>query len=278
MPHINSYKKVKGIRMKKAQQAIYNNTKRLFHYQDFDKERLEDTLLTNRIYCSNPIHFNDPWDMKPLIKTLDNERDRSEYIEYLRNAMINNDISQDVIDKYLNTPSWVDYMAENSAMTHWKNFEEFFRVYCLTPKSDNLLMWSHYANKHHGICLEFDTDNQVFGGAWEVEYHSEYPYHSWKSDFDIIKLALTKAKCWEYEEEYRLLPKTEYANQIVQQDRIMIVDKQNKITFPSEALKSIIIGCKADYEEIKNFIHSLRPDLQIKRAIMQRNRYGINIE
>ena len=264
--------------MKKAQQAIFNNTKRLFHYQDFDKKRLEDTLLTNRIYCSNPINFNDPWDMKPLVKTLDNEQERNEYIEHLRSAMIQNDIPQDMIDKLLNTPSWIDYMAERSATDSWKTFEEHFRVYCLTPKPDNLLMWSHYANKHQGICLEFDTDNQIFGSAWEVEYHSEYPYCSWKTDFDIIGLALTKAKCWEYEEEYRLLPKTECANKILQQEKIMVVDEYNKLTFPSEALKSIIIGCKANYEDIKNFIHSLRPDLQIKRAIIQRNRYGIDIK
>lgn len=260
-----------------AAQAIFDNMQRLFHYQFYDKERLEDVLSDNRIYCSNPVDFNDPWDMKPLVKKLDTEQERNEYIEYLRKIMIENNISQDVIERSLNS-SWVDYMAEESAKSKWQAFEECFRVYCLTPKPDNLLMWSHYANKHQGICLEFDTDNQIFGSAWKVEYHNEYPYHSWKSDFDIIKLALTKAKCWEYEEEYRLLPKTETANKTFQQEQFMLVNESNKLTFPSDALKSIIVGCKANYDEIKKTIHALRPELQVKRAIMQHNRYGINIE
>ena len=29
-------------------------------------------------------------------------------------------------------------------------------VYCLCEKPDNLLMWSHYASAHQGICLQFD--------------------------------------------------------------------------------------------------------------------------
>jgi hypothetical protein len=45
---------------------------RLYHYQDFDltssadhTARLVDILQEHRIWCSNPAHFNDPWDCKP---------------------------------------------------------------------------------------------------------------------------------------------------------------------------------------------------------------------
>lgn len=262
--------------MIEAKRAYFNNIQRLYHYQEYNIDRLKDILLMNRIYCSNPIHFNDPWDMKPLIKSFDNEKDRKEYIEYLRKTMIENGISQEMIEESLNKPSIIDSMAESSTLTHWKAFEEYFRVYCLSPKPDNLLMWSHYADKHKGLCLEFDTDNPIFGGAWEVEYHIEYPYRPWNAELDVVRLALTKAKCWEYEEEYRLLPKTELANSAKQ--FTMVVDEDNKLTFPHEALKSIIVGCKANFDEIKSLVHSIRPDLQVKNAIMQRNRYGIIIE
>ncbi len=33
---------------------------------------------------------------------------------------------------------------------------EQFRVTCLSQKMDSSLMWSHYANKHYGFCLEYD--------------------------------------------------------------------------------------------------------------------------
>jgi hypothetical protein len=43
----------------------------LYHYQDFDPtnsvdcDRLADVLESNRIFCSDPRNFNDPWDCQP---------------------------------------------------------------------------------------------------------------------------------------------------------------------------------------------------------------------
>ena len=49
------------------------------------------------------------------------------------------------------------------------------RIYCLASDADNTLMWSHYAEKHSGICLEFDVDNDLFRKAKQVVYASTYP-------------------------------------------------------------------------------------------------------
>ena len=49
------------------------------------------------------------------------------------------------------------------------------RIYCLTPIPNNILMWSHYADNHKGICLEFDTSIRLFGTAREVDYRETYP-------------------------------------------------------------------------------------------------------
>lgn len=46
---------------------------------------------------------------------------------------------------------------------------KFFRnsyVTCLSETNDNFLMWSHYASKHAGICLEFSLEN---GGLFPYE-------------------------------------------------------------------------------------------------------------
>lgn len=47
---------------------------------------------------------------------------------------------------------------------YWKKFNDYgkevvykqFGIYSLTSKSDNLLMWSHYADSHKGFCVGFD--------------------------------------------------------------------------------------------------------------------------
>lgn len=33
------------------------------------------------------------------------------------------------------------------------------RICCLTRDPTSTLMWSHYAENHHGVCLEFGVDN-----------------------------------------------------------------------------------------------------------------------
>ena len=37
----------------------------LYQWEKFHEERLSALLRDNRIYCSNPVLFNDPWDCKP---------------------------------------------------------------------------------------------------------------------------------------------------------------------------------------------------------------------
>lgn len=66
-------------------------------------------------------------------------------------------------------------------------------------------MWSHYADNHRGVCLEFATANPLFATAKAVQYLKDYP--SWvPMDADqVVKTVYTKSNEWEYEDEYRLL-------------------------------------------------------------------------
>lgn len=55
------------------------------------------------------------------------------------------------------------------AIVKGEKFKEFFletkKILCLTSEFDNLLMWSHYANSHTGICIEYTPFTTV-----EIEY------------------------------------------------------------------------------------------------------------
>lgn len=50
-------------------------------------------------------------------------------------------------------------------------------ILCLSEKPDDILMFSHYAKHHTGICLKFEAtdDTEFFGAAQQVNYRSEYP-------------------------------------------------------------------------------------------------------
>src|SRR5262245_34620570 len=104
-------------------------------------------------------------------------------------------------------------------------------VLCFSRVRDDILMWAHYADKHRGLCLEFDgSDNCVFfGEAQPVEYqdYTSIPLAESK-DRQMTRVILTKSKHWSYEREYR----------IVQPAKAGI-----RLNYPVELLTGIIFGC-----------------------------------
>lgn len=107
---------------------------------------------------------------------------------------------------------------------------EYSLMLSMSKAKDHQLMWAHYANQHKGICFEFnfpdnsddflkevkwsvDIPDDKFGlypVAGEVNYeHQRAPiiFEDGKTtnDYNICDALLSKPKCWEYEQEYRIL-------------------------------------------------------------------------
>ncbi len=110
---------------------------------------------------------------------------------------------------------------------------EQFRVTCLSERMDSSLMWSHYANKHLGFCLEYDFTASMINGRddlllaqlmlFPVKYTNERPllskalfdsknmleyFKSKKLPLNVIEKImyglLSKSEDWNYEKEWRI--------------------------------------------------------------------------
>ena len=115
------------------------------------------------------------------------------------------------------------------------------------------------------MCLEFSTDNSVFGLAEKVEYLASYPDWNHQTLEDSLKHALlTKSDDWSYEHEYRIIGLGEDTN-------------EPYLDLPSGALQAVIVGCEADYARIYKLVEKLTPDLKVKRAIRAPNQYKLKI-
>ena len=76
-----------------------------------------------------------------------------------------------------------------------------FGVLCFSKHWHNPVLWSHYADRHRGICLGFDVDSR---GAKAVAYQSERPQlRIPPSQVNADQLLYTKFLDWHYEEEWR---------------------------------------------------------------------------
>ncbi len=253
--------------------AFQNGIPALHHYEKFNSEYLATTLRDHTIHCSNPANLNDPWDCKPAFDphALDDpevlEREMAWRTPHPAKHLWEEQMRAD-------PDARVQFMLEASKSIQAMVAER--RIYCLTPKADNVLMWSHYADNHRGICLVFGVaDNPLFRTASEVVYRKEYP-HWVPCDINdrpglVMELILSKSCDWSYEEEYRLVS--------VRTSDLSNFQQLHGDFFrlPRGALKAIIMGCEADHKNIGAFIRELAPDLPIKKAVRSPDLYTLDI-
>lgn len=107
-----------------------------------------------------------------------------------------------------------------------KKINDMFAITCFSEKPDSILMWSHYANKHTGFCVEYDLAKCTSLSAkmllFPVIYTEERatipmslinfedPTHPKTADLDkfapdFVVSLLTKSKIWDYENEWRII-------------------------------------------------------------------------
>lgn len=83
------------------------------------------------------------------------------------------------------------------------------RIFSLSERNDSILMWSHYAMKHEGICIEYEcNDFDKYRAFLQPIYYSDKLYKIQKtndiSPQNALMASLYKSKDWQYEKEWRL--------------------------------------------------------------------------
>ena len=246
----------------------------LYHFQPFCQEHVTDLLRNQRIRCSNLANLNDPWDCRPHFDAA-SVRD-PEVFRRVADwfSVMSNSVSSPK-DKMM------DYMVSNSELTlrmMVKGLTHKLRelipkrwgIYCVTPCLNSTLMWSHYTYNHRGICVEFAVEPEnLFGRALRVQYFERYP--EWKIyDLDATDttdiLLLSKAKCWEYEEEYRVIGRI--GENTDHQALALPIVRDGFLSLQPGDLRSIIAGCemdKRDSETLKTLIGKLAPHVKLRR-------------
>lgn len=99
--------------------------------------------------------------------------------------------------------SWREYMATIS------------RMLCFSRKYMNPVLWSHYADKHRGICLAFEVPDQFLNeityapARLEIDFELEAKNPGGVSHQTVQKLLTTKFADWQYENEVRMFVRPE---------------------------------------------------------------------
>lgn len=255
----------------------------LYHWQRFDSVRLRALLLSNAIYCSRPTDFNDPWDCKPHFSTahLNDPQQRVQHAAWAvdmcrrHTRMSNEDLA--VMEHTLRTdPTQAATYVDQISAAMWPEIAQRYRVYCLGPDLGNLLMWSHYADHHRGLCLEFSLRNTVLCGALRCEYLPSFPVMSLEGGAvrDQLRILLAKAESWSYEKEYRLVAQ-ERSEAIPDADTLLT--DGGMLQLPAGALTAIIVGCQGDLAAVRSIVQECSSAVQVRQAQRVPNRYAVAV-
>lgn len=200
---------------------------RLFRY--YKAQWAIRTLTDLEIRTSIPSKLNDPFELSPNIDPSQFTQERIEDILCYDH----------IIDKYYDDEAVESGFRNKEDYKRWylrslperaaerlkdiptnveadrKSFSEkfgrYWRIVCASLVDDSILMWSHYADNHTGVVLEFDTGEPPFSeigndSILTVKYSDrkpDYTHFDYGNGFkeEMYRVAATKATDWAYEKE-----------------------------------------------------------------------------
>lgn len=260
--------------------------KNIYKYRSFDNY-YKDLIEKNLFFFSSPNNFNDPFDSKII----------ANYPAGTKNQVYKK-IYESLREKHPTfSKKKLTLLADKSFNQNYKvikdpklftervnqEIDKFLGIFTLTEDNKSILMWSHYANKHTGFCIEFDFQelSQICNNyliikeailVSKVIYSEDYPnVDPYKYDVreyynEYVDLLSIKSSVWAYEKEWRL---------------IYLFHPNSTLKFPDKVFKSIYFGLNCSEQNIANVISltkNKKVALKYYKAEFQLFKFGIDFQ
>lgn len=258
---------------------MQRHPRHLYNYLRFDsnsKESLRNLrtmLVDSKLYLSNPADFNDPFEFKNKLVLDDDEVLKRFFGDIFRRTHPNSGQSNAAQDALIET------MVDKAKTEGGKIFGALFDtrshgVHCFTPQPKSQLMWSHYADSHRGICLQFRTsfDVATFLAANPVDYCDDFPdFHlPTAPPTDTAAMMMRKGTCWSYEKERRIV--------------MLAIAEPRLLPFEPKALTGLILGSRFPAQHLPAIKEMLNertdrglPTVQLYQAEAQKSAYRLTV-
>lgn len=192
-------------------------------YKYMSIKNLKLLLGNGSLHFSKVSNFNDPFEFCAHVKISNNINELATELSQNDLQLHKRKIKRTIRERGLIEFQKLSQEQLNETLSNTK-------VCCFSTKHNDILMWSHYADNHQGVCLKFDTTlSNLLNIAEKVQYSQDMPSYVYPTEFKkgLHSQLYTKAKDWEYENEVRILNPFSDEN----------------IKFEKESLVQIIFGC-----------------------------------
>lgn len=256
----------------------------------FVNEERIDILQHGCIRFTPPADFNDPFEFKPHLTTINRK-----YLPYylddkyhkLSDDELNQKYANSTMDSNLSEEAIRDYSNKrNHQYTEYKNklnkilfdygvlslfhngaetFNPSMIVHDDNEPRQNILMWSYYANNHKGMAIEF-KDSFFSEEISQVKYDTNRPWVTYediddKNEVNIFKIFNTKKNVWNNESEFRVVKKLADADRVIGDNHDV-----HLFNFEKKYIKSVTMGCKADPQFCDEVYQLLKNDPELNHV------------
>lgn len=257
----------------------------LYKYYTFN-DYFKDILFKNEIYFSTPINFNDPFDRGiDLNFKIKNKNKLKKYLVNLvlqsKESLQGNELETNAEEFIDNNYELFDPNIDENEKNYRLNYISFVKrsgVCCFSEKKKNILMWSHYANKHRGFCVEFNFQKlndalvsynrkkNKYVYLQKVIYRKTYPQLSAINEDHMVDSLFIKSSDWKYESEWRAV----YSE-----------GNGEKLRLPKDVISAIYLGLELqdkEYTIIKDAMAKNKIIDSIYRAKKVKTKFSLKYE
>ena len=258
---------------------------KLYKYRSlapFDRRNTSRIITRHEVYFASRSQFNDPFDCKFITVWEGSDvakvafASRAAHMLYPAASPEKLQIvTKELASKY-SGPDGADHiLADQSQIV-----EEATRrigIFSLSEVNSDILMWSHYADSHRGICLEFSEMD--VGDYHKVKYVKSVPRFNPLSEFrrddetgsPVEQVVLSKWKHWKYEKEWRILS--------FDRDRPDATGP-GRYGYDPQQLTGVILGSQIsedDRDDVLRWCRDQSHDIAISQAHEKADKFGLDI-
>lgn len=273
------------------QKSPYNNMKKsipsTFYKYTPVEEWLPSLLNGSSIKFTSRNNFNDPFDSLSTTYFNYNAKNAEQHI---RNGLEGLNIFSSEEIEFMAKDIFEKKIQIDSDSSNEKYLDET-GILSLASSWKNILLWSHYANQHKGICIGFDSEIDIFLAAQKVIYSSEFPIIMRPDDSPTVMLEKTflrKSECWKYEDEWRVLkPKwsTEQKEDSINRNKNLKFSKlmtssngPGTYEFEKRSIIDVTLGMNISAEDEKKAIEGIKAaniNIKLFKASRKKGEYEV---